>query len=318
MALIDSNNLYLIYGEEDFLIKKNEEEFNNHFKSDFSTFDNRVLTEKFDAREIWEFISTPSFSMQKRFLKIKTSGLFIKGKQDLTDEVLEAIKELDDTVVLFIEKKIDKRNKLYKYVSKNGKTIECNTLKERELIDWTNRLFKEKELKVSKNDLLTFLKVVNFSLTNINNEIDKLASYCVGQVTEDDINTICTKSLEVKIFDLVKNIGDKRTDLALEQFNNMVLSKESPLMILTMVGRQFKILLETKVLLEKNNDNYSISKALGLPPFVINDLIKQSKNFTKLSLYNGYKEALDMDVKIKSGKLRDTIALEMLILKYSS
>lgn len=318
MSIVDNNNLYLIYGEEDFLIKKREIEFDLAFKSDFSTFDNKVLDEKFEAREIWEFISTPSFSMNRKFLKIKNSGAFYTGNQNLTDEIMEAIQDLSDIVILFVEKKVDKRNRLYKYLSKNGKIVEYNILKEKELFAYTERIFKEKSLKISNETLLVFLRTTNFSLTNISNEIDKLSNYCIEEVTIKDINSICTKSLEVKIFDLVKNIGDKNSAIALEQFNSMVLGKESPLMVLTMVARQFRILLETKILVEKGNSSFDISKILKLPSFVISDLISQSKNFTKLSLYNGYKEALEMDIKIKNGKLKDTIALEMLILKYSS
>lgn len=317
MSNIDKN-IYLIYGEEDYLIKKNEKEFDEKFKSDFSSFDNKVLEDKFEAIEVWEFISTPSFSMNDKFLKIKGSGVFTTGKQNLTEEILEMLKDLEGVIILFLEKKVDKRNKLYKFVNKNGKVIECNPLKEKELFAFTTRLFNERDLKISSNNLQHFLKVVNFSLTNISNEVEKLSHYCQKEVLEKDIDNICVKSLEVKIFDLVKNIGDKNPNLALEQFNSMVLSKESPLMVLTMIGRQFRILLETKVMLENRQDSYEISKTLGLPVFVISDLIKQAKNFTKLSLYNGYKETLEIDTKIKSGKLKDTIALEMLIVKYSS
>lgn len=54
---------------------------------------------------------------------------------------------------------------------------------------------------------------------------------------------------------MVGAIGGKNTELALDIYGNLLNMKESPLGILKMIARQFKMILECKYLLRKSIQN---------------------------------------------------------------
>ena len=111
------HNLYLLYGSEE-LLKKNYRENLKHFilensdEMNFSKFENRGI----DLSEVQSIADTLPFFSDYRLIVIQDSGLF-KTSNDFAD-YLEHMP--DSTIIIFVEKEIDKRNKLYKYVNKNG------------------------------------------------------------------------------------------------------------------------------------------------------------------------------------------------------
>ncbi len=79
--------------------------------------------------------------------------------------------------MVFVEKEIDKRNKLYKYVNKNGLAVEMTTMTERELKAWVALLLKQSGRKIQESTASYLLEQVDNSMTNIKNELDKLIAY---------------------------------------------------------------------------------------------------------------------------------------------
>ena len=95
----------------------------------------------------------------------------------------------DTTVIVFVEKEVDKRNKLYKYVNKNGVAVEMTTMTERELKAWVAVILKQNGRKMLESTASYFLEQVENSMTNVKNELDKLISYTEGreEIVRDDI-----------------------------------------------------------------------------------------------------------------------------------
>ena len=177
---------------------------------------------------------------------------------------------------------------------------------------------------ISDQNAFLILKITMGNMNLLKNELDKLIAYDSDmqensrEITEKQINLLCTKSFEAKIFDLVSAIGNKNLKLAIESYNNLLFLKEQPIMILTMISRQFVLLLQTKIFLENNNDINSIAQKLNTRSFVIYDCAKQAKNFSESVLISAIKECTETDFKIKTGRLTDKLAVETLIIKYAS
>ncbi len=316
-------NVYLFYGEENYLKnfyhKKIEEtlELGDMSMMNYDTFVGKETMSK----DILNAISTLPVFSEYRLVVVKESGLFTSGRKNETDELAENFSELSSTTILiFIENDVDKRNKLYKKVNKEGCAIDFKGLGEADLVKWVEKKLKNHNIDIDRAVTLKFLKTVNRNMDTIEVELNKLISY-VGEdnrrLTINDIDNVCSKSMELKIFDLVEAIGKKNPVVALDIYNNMIMMKESPLMVLTMISRQLKILLQCKYLKESGFNQQNIAKELGLPNFVIKDCLIQSNNFNKLELYTSIEKCLNIDVDIKVGKVNDKIGVEMLILEYS-
>ena len=159
---------------------------------------------------------------------------------------------------------------------------------------------------------------VGNQLEALSSELDKLLTYCgKGEITKETIDTICTKSPEANMFDMMDCIGNKRADKALNIYNNMLVMKQSPVAILTMIARQFKMMLQCKYLSRKKYTNLQIANELSLREFAVNKYIKQSQNFTIAKLMNAINDCAQLDVKFKQGLITDVLGVEMIILKYS-
>lgn len=313
--------VYLLFGEENYLKKNIINELKKALIPETAEIMNLDIfnEKKLESKKISDACETLPFMNDFRLVIVKDSELFIQGSKDESEKTADYIKNIPQTtVLLFVEEKVDKRSKLYKAVSKSGYCAEFKIPSEKELLSWIKKLAKEKKLIMKDNVILYFIRNVNNSMEAILAEIEKLSGYIQsGEVSEKDIDNICTKSLEVKIFDMVEAIGNKKTKIALDIYNNMVLMKESPLMILAMIARQFRIILQSKYLSEKGFYKSDIAKKINQREFVVSECLAQSKNFKKKTLLQALEDCLECDINIKTGKVQDKLGVEMIIIKYS-
>ena len=154
----------------------------------------------------------------------------------------------------------------------------------------------------------------------LSGEIEKLTGYAGtgGEIKVTDVESICTPALETQIFDLVGAVCEKKPERALDLFNNMILMKEQPLVILTMITRQFRLVLQSKALAEKGRSNNEIANFLSIRGFVVTECLRHSNGFKKEELISALKDCLEADMNVKSGRMSDKLAIETLIVKYAS
>ena len=215
------HNLYLLYGSEE-LLKKNYRENLKHFilensdEMNFSKFENRGI----DLSEVQSIADTLPFFSDYRLIVIQDSGLF-KTSNDFAD-YLEHMP--DSTIIIFVEKEIDKRNKLYKYVNKNGIAAEIKLKDAQETLNWAARRLKDAGKVFTRQTMEYFLQRVDNNLYSLSNEIDKLVAYTGDrqEVTIADIDEICPAFLQNHIFQMVDAVGATDSDKALKLYNEMI------------------------------------------------------------------------------------------------
>ena len=314
--------VYLFFGDEHYLKKTYVEKLQKVVMPKEAEMMNLDVFQekKLESSKISDACETFPFMNEFRLVIVKDSELFIQGSKEQSEKLADFIKDIPETTILvFIEEKVDKRSKLYKSIVNNGYCVECKSLKEKEMIEWIKKIISKKKLSMSNDTLSYFVRTINNGMEAALIEIEKLSDYIKeGEVNKKNIDDICTKSLEVKIFDLVAAIGEKKPQVALDIYNNMVLMKESPIMILTMIARQFRIIIQSKYLAETGLYKSDIAKKIGQREFVINECLSQAKNFKKKVLLKALEDCLICDNNIKTGKVEEKIGVEMIIMKYSS
>lgn len=315
------DNVYLFFGEEAYLIKEYQKKLYDKIipsgseAFNYSFFEGKAV----EPSDISDACETLPFMNEKRLVIAKNTELFVQGRKDATEAMADYVANMSEScVLLFIEEKVDKRNRLYKEVSKKGHSVEFKKMVENDLLAFVQAMFKGENIKIDNTTALYLIRSVGTDMNNLKKEAEKLFSYKKndGIVFREDIDNICTKSLETKIFDLVGAIGEKRVDKALEVYNNLLMFKQSPLMILSMIDRQFRMILQCKYLAKNGASNNNIASTIGVGGFVVKEYIKQSSNFTNKALLNAIKDCLSCDVDIKTGKISDRLGVEMIIVKY--
>ncbi len=308
---------YLIFGEEKYLTMEYENKLKQGVVPKSAELMNTAYFDGInDTEPVLAAVETLPFFSDYRLVVIENSGLFKTGKKELTDKMTEIVKNIPETtVVIFSEEDVDKRNSLYKAVKKYGYVCEINNLKYKELIKWVE---KQSDGRVKGSVAAYFVQCVGNSMEALNGELDKLIVYSGSQtITNETIDSICTKSLEANMFDMMDAIGNKQSDKALNIYNNMLVMKQSPVAVLTMIARQFKIILECKYLMKKNYTKSQIALELSLRDFMVKKYMDQSKNFSVAKLMEATRDCAELDVRFKKGLITDVLGVEMIIIKYS-
>lgn len=148
----------------------------------------------------------------------------------------------------------------------------------------------------------------------LTNEISKLLTYVdfARPVDVAEVEDLTPGGGEAKIFDMVDAIGQRRGPQAIRELHKL-LEKEEPLYVLSMIVRQFRLILQAKELLEARAGEGEISQTLGLHPFPTGKVCAQARNFSLPDLEHLYHRLLDYDADIKTGKVEPSIALDALI-----
>lgn len=316
-------NVYLIFGEEEYFKKKYEKKFIESIVPEklrmmnFDYFEGKNIT----VSQIIDATDTMPFMNDYRLVILKNSNLLFEGRKLETEKISDYIENMPkSTILVFIEEKVDKRQKLFKQIKKIGSVNLIGNLNEGQIVSWILDIFRNEGKIISHKEAIYMIRSIGDNMDNLYNEIQKLISYKNDneKVSIEDIDNICTKSVESKIFELISAMANKNIESAIYIYRNLIFNKTSPFIVLSMISRQFRIILQVKYL---NNKNYSISciaKELSLSGFVVKDALSQSKNFNNKMILNVIDECLETDNKIKTGIIQDELAVELLIIKYSS
>lgn len=306
------HNLYLLYGDEEYLKRYYRENLKYCILEDsddmnFSKFENKGI----DLNEVQAIADTLPFFSEYRLIIIQDSGLF-KSSNDFAD-YLEHMS--DSTIIVFVEKEIDKRNKLYKYINKNGIAAEIKVKDSEEALNWAAKRLKESGKVFTRKTMEYFLQRVDNNLYNLSNEIEKIVAYTMGreEVTIADIDAVCPAYLQNHIFQMVDAVGVGDTDKALKLYNELIELKEAPSYILYMLIRHFNILLQIGSM--GNAPKNQVAAKIGISPYFVGNYQRQSSRFSGRQLKQALDNSLETEQKFKTGVLDDQIGVELLLIE---
>ena len=74
---------------------------------------------------------------------------------------------------------------------------------------------------------------------------------------------------------------------------------------------------EVQSLVKKGYGKKQVAETAGIHPFVAGKYMDQCRNFTKAELCGIMEDAADLEESVKTGRLNDTMSVEIFIIKYS-
>jgi len=306
--------VYLLFGEESFL----KTSYKNRLKSavigddtmNFSGFAGKGL----DLDEVIRMADTMPFFTEYRLILIEDSGFF----KNAADKLVEYLPTIPDTTcLLFVESEVDKRNRLYKKVKELGYAAEMKRQDTAQLAKWAGTILAKEGKKITSRTMDVFLSMTGDDMEHIRMELEKLISYTLGRdvITEADIEAICTVRVTSKVFDMVSAIVNRNPRKAMDLYEDLLTLKEPPMRILFLIARQFNQLLQVKELLGRGMDRSGIAARLKMQPFVVGKVMPQAKQFSREQILSYVEFCVDTEEAVKSGRLQDRLAVELLITK---
>lgn len=315
---------YLFYGPEAYLVKNYEKALTTAILPSGSEMMNHDIFEekRATAGAIMDAAQTLPFLNEKRLVTVRNSGFFQKGgTKEEGEKLVDYLTQLpESTCILFIEEKVEKNNRLYKAVVKNGDAMEFKIPGEKELGTWIKKECVKNGLSIENSVIQFFLQTVENNMESIERELEKLLAYKNNSESIElrDIKEVCTPSLEAKVFDLVRAVAEEKPEKAISIYRNLLLMKESPYMVLSLITRQFRMILTSSLLFEEGLANSQIAEKLEIRDFAVKEYIRQSKRFSREGWKLALEDCLKTDLDIKMGRVADAAAVELLIMKYSS
>lgn len=308
---------YLLFGAEDYLKRQYRDKLAEALVDTEDTMNyNYFEGNNFQLQAVLDIGETLPFFTDKRVLVLENSGLFKKAPEEI-EKRLEQFP--DSTHVIFVEKEVDKRSRLYKWIGKHGYASELNTPDEKMLITWVKGLCRAEGKQIEDSAIFYFVEHMGTDMLLLKNELEKLFCYRYEseRIMVEDIREVCVSQASDKMFEMLDAIGVHNQDKALLLYHDLLALREPAMRVLYMLTRHFHILMQMSVLMSEGKDNKGMAAACGIPPFSVKKYAAQAGKYSYERLKNMVEKCQATDQGIKTGMVQDVVGVELLIVEFS-
>ena len=263
---------------------------------------------------------------------------------DKIRERIEAVSMFDEKKLIILEnvfKNKDFQDNFFKYAKKNklkdnkdiivifyweGKLAitalkrqvsmleEFKPLEGINLNDWIKKEVNKNQAEIDPEAVNKLIAYVGNDLWQMSNEINKLVSYKAGKlINSQDVEIMIKAKIDLNIFKTLDALAQKDKKTAWRLLHEHLEQGENEIYLLSRFIYQIRVLLKLKDLMEKGTQYYNLAKISKLHPFVVKKSSEQLRNFTLDQLKKIYQQLLEIDLKIKSGRIDGATALDLLI-----
>jgi len=240
---------------------------------------------------------------------------------------------------------VDKRKRLFKGITDAGAVLSFSKSKSESgrknlLMDRVGEALAKRGKKVAPDALLALGGKTGFELRDSLQEIEKLIAYVGDRETIDrnDIDAVVEKTAEDSVFDLTSAIVEKDAGTALQTLQRLLDQGVNHILILTMIAREVRFLLQGNLLLASGKipafrprmdyggfqaGVYPAVKALAKRkgtwlatqhPYVIYNALRNAGRFSRDELVGYLHRLADLDRAMKSSGIDPGLALRRLLI----
>ncbi len=243
-------------------------------------------------------------------------GLKAGGVRDAVKDYLPRVPETTD--VIFVEREeIDKRSALFTYLKKAATVREFLPREGMDLQRWLHDRAKHLGIKLVPEAATLLIEYVGNDGRALLNELQKLAAYTgeQGLIGVEAVRLLVADSGESSVFAFVDALAARQLAAALGLLAELLADGEAPLKLLFMIGRQIRLLLQVKELMEQRMRPEAIASELKQSPFVVRKAVDQAQRFTGSALVQLHDRLLQLDHWLKTGRIEGETALELLVVE---
>jgi DNA polymerase-3 subunit delta len=254
----------------------------------------------------------------------------------------------DGNCLILTADAVDKRKRLYKTISEIGTILHFPSAKREAekkdlLTEAVRDILSGKGKSLSPSALSELAKKTGFDIQASMEELEKLITYSGdrGLIDENDIKALTGRKKEDSVFELTSALVERDPEKALLTLRNLLDQGVHHLMILTMIVREIRFLLQGKIILKSEvissfrpgmdyprfqKDVYPSIKDMtaggakkkgwlfGQHPYVIYNALRNSRRFSYDELVGYMNRLVDVDLALKTTGMRPKLVLEHLLM----
>ncbi len=251
-----------------------------------------------------------------------------RGKKSNEIDVPELVKDFweknrrdTENIIVFRVSEGNKNRSLFKLLDKKLQAaVDCSPLQSDMLRRWIENKAMKTGLTIEPGGIEKLIMSTEGNMYRLENEIEKIACYLGDDreaISGELVEKLVFGNPQANIFRLVDALGGGRPNQAWRELQGLYMLNEHPLLILKMVTRQYRLILEMISVREKGSSPGEAAARLKLPPFVVNKLARQAGLYQKKDLRNIFAILLQTDYEMKRGISDQHLALELLIRRLS-
>jgi DNA polymerase-3 subunit delta len=183
-----------------------------------------------------------------------------------------------------------------------------------ELQRWIRTRIEAKGGTVSNQAVVRLASVAGADLFALDNELEKLTLYAGGRDIEpDDVLVMVSASKDANIFKAVDAALEGRTAAALTECRRVLADGESVGRVMYMLHRQVRLLMLAKELQRQRVPGGEMGGRLGVGGYGLQKTLEKAPAFSMDQLTRAHRLLTETDESIKTGRVRDEVALDILL-----
>jgi DNA polymerase-3 subunit delta len=310
--------VYFLYGEEDFF----QRELVAALTRRWITPENRDFNlETFEAKTstVHEWIgacNTLSFFGGEKLVIVRGLDEF-KWEDANVPPLLDYVSDpAPDVCLVLTARKVDRKRKVYKGLTKIKGAGECTAPHEPALIAWLRSRAKKSGRTLSTEAARLMIERVGLKPGLLAGELEKVITFAgkTKSIDEQAVMEVVGETRLGKIFDLTDALKTKNPSKALRILRNHLEHGEQPVQLLGMIAWQFRLIWEVKHHQSTGTPPSRIAQKMGVAPFQAEQALRYTGKFSEGQLRDGFRSLFRADRELKgSGKAPEGI-LETLVL----
>jgi DNA polymerase-3 subunit delta len=254
----------------------------------------------------------------------------------------------DGNCLILTADSVDKRKRLYKTIAEIGiilhfPSVKSEAEKKGLLSEAARDMLSGRGKSVSPGALSELAKKTGFDIQASMEELEKLITYAGdrGLIDEKDIKALTGRKKEDSVFELTSALVERDPEKALLTLGNLLDQGVHHLMILTMIVREIRFLLQGKIILKSDmlssfrpgmdyprfqKNVFPSIKEMGLGgakkkgwlfgqhPYVIYNALRNSRRFSYNELVEYMNRLVEVDLALKTTGMKPRLVLEHLLM----
>ena len=293
--------VYFLMGEEPFYIDKITDYISeNILLPEEKEFNQTVLYGKdIEVAQIIAEAKQFPFGAEKRVVIVKEAQN-IKNIEELENYIDNPLPSTI-LVICYKYKKLDKRKKFGKNLSKKALLFESKNLYDNQVPDWIVKYLSEKGTQIEEKAAFMLAEFIGNQLSNISNELDKLILIVKNdkKITAELVEKNIGISKDYNIFEFQQALGKKDILSSYRIANHFAANpKNHPFVItLGMLFSYFQKLMTYHSLKDKSKAN--VASVLKINPFFVKQYSSAARNYSQTKLFNIFSFLKQYDLKSK-------------------
>lgn len=248
----------------------------------------------------------------RRVVRIRDFSRLLEAQEDVL--IAYVVNPVPSTAVIFIADELDKRKKATKTLLDRCTVVDFSPLKDAEAKTWVMKRLKELKTEADDQVINEIVRLVGTDVQTLFMELDKLASGAAdtGRITLPLVEELIGRSRELANWDLTDQLLAGNRKKALETLHRLLEDDAEPLMLLGLIGSNYrKLALGKQVLMHKGESQ--VFKYVYVQPFKQREYLNALRRADAAKLAHAIQLIADVDLAIKTSQATPRLQMEMLV-----